>query len=757
MKLSIIIPFYRGEQYLDDCLTGIREGGFDDVEVVVCDDDPMDPRGVAFSRNRGLERAHGDYILFLDSDDYFLPGDIARAMEEALKNPDCVTVLSLCGTFYCRDAVIEKRVPKPFFEMQIPTLQRAVGLIIPSKLIINKRFPERFRYHSELPFVTELSRCVRFVPANGVQYFKRIHNDPVNFPSLSQEESPVRIASFCGSFTEAVGVLRDGITKKTADTENQKELAGTENTKGPGVKETLKALVECAGRFFEAVLTGDTAPSGLGVSPKLTDIDMPAVKKALETVDISVLSDKKDAGKRKILSALAAGDRAKAQKVAKRILFKKKKKGLFGSKNQWRLAFYRKVAMRMKVKKDLVFFESFNGDQYGDSPRYIYEYYIGNNPANRKFVWSLVHGRDSREETTAGKRPLKRSLVHGRDSREETTAGAGKKNRPAVPGKCRFVKPGSMRYMLALARAGILVSNMRQPSWYIKRKGQFFFETWHGTPLKKLVFDMDEVYTASPGYKKIFYDQSRKWDYLLSGNPYSSEVFEHAFMLPKEKIVELGYPRNDRLKAGGEEDEKRALKEKLGLPADKKIILYAPTWRDNKFRGSGDYEMPLPFKKGFSESAKDCFFLLRMHYFVSGTDDTREAFGESAVDVSSYNDINDLYLVSDMLVTDYSSVFFDYALLGRPIVFYAYDEEEYKGELRGLYFDMESYCPGPVVRTQEELADVLKKDEEYFKPYLERFYSVGEFFAGPGDARASERTVKFIEEKYTALQMMTVK
>ena len=716
MKLSIIIPFYRGEQYLDDCLTGIREGGFDDVEVIVCDDDPMDPRGVAFSRNRGLERAHGDYILFLDSDDYFLPGDIARAMEEALKNPDCVTVLSLCGTFYCRDAVIEKRVPKPFFEMQVPIPERAVGLIIPSKLIINKRFPERFRYYSELSFMTELSRSVRFVPASGVSYFKRIHNDPVNFPSLSQEESPVRTASFCGSFTEAVGVLRNGITKKTADTENQKELAGTENTKGLAVKETEKALVECVGRFFEAALTGDTAPSGLGVSPKLTDIDMPAVKKALETVDISVLSDKKDAGKRKILSALAAGDRAKAQKVAKRILFKKKKKGLFGSKNQWRLAFYRKVAMRMKVKKDLVFFESFNGDQYGDSPRYIYEYYIGNNPANRKFVWIL-----------------------------------SKENRSAVPGKCRFVKPGSMRYMLMLARAGILVSNMRQPSWYIKRKGQFFFETWHGTPLKKLVFDMDEVYTASPGYKKIFYDQSRKWDYLLSGNPYSSEVFEHAFMLPKEKIVELGYPRNDRLKAGAGEDEKRALREKLGLPVDKKIILYAPTWRDHKFRGGGDYEMPLPFKKGFAESAKDCFFLLRMHYFVSGTDGMNEVFGENAVDVSSYNDINDLYLASDMLVTDYSSVFFDYALLGRPIVFYAYDEEEYKGELRGLYFDMESYCPGPVVRTQEELADVLKKDEEYFKPYLERFDGVGEFFAGPGDARASERVVKFIEEKYTAL------
>ncbi|MCR5431340.1 MAG: bifunctional glycosyltransferase family 2 protein/CDP-glycerol:glycerophosphate glycerophosphotransferase [Lachnospiraceae bacterium] len=687
MKLSIIIPYYKGEQYLRDCLAGIREGGYGDVEVMVCDDDPMDPRGTAFSRNRGLERCSGEYILFIDSDDYFLPGDIAAAMEVALKNPDSVTVTDLKGTFYCRDAVLRKTVPKPFFELDLPIAERVVGLIIPAGLIKGKNFPERLRYYSEMPFMAELIEKADFVHATGISYYKRIHNDPISFPSLMQEDSPVRLGQFCVSFEEA---------------------AGNAGVKG------AQALAQCAGDHLAKSLMSDSEPAGLGQTSRVKAEDIPSLQKAIRCLDMGVIKNITDKGKRAILSALYDGNLKKARRIAKRILFKKKKKGLFGSKNQWRLAFYRKIALRMKVDKKLVFFESFNGDLCGDSPRYIYEKYLEINPAERKFVWSLKQKLPNKRKNT------------------------------------KYVKPGTLRYMLALARAGILVSNMRQPSWYVKRKEQFFFETWHGTPLKRLVFDMDEVYTASPGYKKIFYDQSRKWDYLLSGNPYSTEIFEHAFMLPKERIAQLGYPRNDRLNEGADDVLKKQLREKLGLPSDKKIVLYAPTWRDNRFKGSGDYEMTLPFDKGFASKVKDCFFIMRMHYFVSETDGLSEVFGENAVDMSGYDDINDLYLASDMLVTDYSSVFFDYAILGRPIVFYAYDEDEYKDELRGLYFDMERYCPGPVVRTQEELAKALNKDTDSYKPYLERYNLMGDFFRGPNDSKASERAVMFIEEKYNA-------
>ena len=688
--LSIIIPFYRGEQYLSDCFDGIREGGFEDVEVIVSDDDPVDPRGVAFARNRGFERSRGDFVLFLDSDDYFLPDGIAQAMEETAKDPDAVTVLPLEGTFYSRKAVLGQWVKNPSFKLDIPVLMRVTGLIIPRRYIDSRSFPERFRYYSELSFMAKLFESVRFRQAQGGTYYKRIHNDPVNLPSLSQEDSPMRVKDFCNSM-----------------------ILGAESI-GSGNSETMLMLAGAAGSFFEKALTHDNAPAGLANPPRITEEDVPLIEKALGAVGKGTLRGLDNKDEARILGFLSEANLSRARKVAKRIVFKRKKKGLFGSKDQWRLAFYRKVALRMKVKKDLVFFESFNGGLYGDSCRYIYEHYIEHNPANRRFVWSL-----------------------------KRTPESGAK----IPGKHRRVTTGGLRYMLALARAGILVSNMRQPSWYVKRPGQMFFETWHGTPLKKLVFDMDDVYTASPGYKKIFYDQSRKWDWLLSGNDYSTDVFEHAFMLPRERIVCLGYPRNDRLRAGADEELKMRMREKLGLPKEKKIILYAPTWRDNRFRGSGDYEMPSAFDRDFYKKAENCFFILRQHYFVGEAVGLTEACGENAVDMSAYDDINDLYLASDMLVTDYSSVFFDYAILGRPMVFYAYDEEEYRDGLRGLYFDMENYCPGPIVRTQDELADVLKKDEEFFAPYLERYKMMGSFFDGPGDGCAAKRVVEFIEDR----------
>src|SRR5690606_37585013 len=126
------------------------------------------------------------------------------------------------------------------------------------------------------------------------------------------------------------------------------------------------------------------------------------------------------------------------------------------------------------------------------------------------------------------------------------------------------------------------VSNMRQPLHLIKRKGNVFLETWHGTPLKKLVFDMKDVYSANPNYKEHLYKQSRAWDYLISPNEYSSKIFRRAFKFDKE-LLEYGYPRNDILYAPDKEERARSIKKSLGIPLDKKVILYAPTWRDDQY------------------------------------------------------------------------------------------------------------------------------------------------------------------------------
>ncbi len=144
------------------------------------------------------------------------------------------------------------------------------------------------------------------------------------------------------------------------------------------------------------------------------------------------------------------------------------------------------------------------------------------------------------------------------------------------------VKRFGLKHLYYMARAKFHVNNMRQPKWFIKRKEQIFLATWHGTPLKKLVFDMKEVHSANPNYKKDFYEQSRDWDYLVSANNYSTDIFKRAFMFDNE-ILEFGYPRNDLLYEDNKETVAESLKTKLGIPKDKKIVLYAPTWRDDEY------------------------------------------------------------------------------------------------------------------------------------------------------------------------------
>lgn len=187
------------------------------------------------------------------------------------------------------------------------------------------------------------------------------------------------------------------------------------------------------------------------------------------------------------------------------------------------------------------------------------------------------------------------------------------------------------------------------------------------------------------------------------------------------------------------------MKKKLGLPENKKIILYAPTWRDNDYYGKGNYkfQLKLDFDKLQEELSRDYVIIVKYHYLVSSEIDW-SVYKGFVYDFGRADDIAELYLVSDMLITDYSSVMFDYSLLMRPMFFYCYDLEEYRDELRGFYFDFEAEAPGPISQTTEELIEDIKnyKAEEYtmkYQAYHEKFNAVD-------DGHASERIVGLIED-----------
>ena len=151
------------------------------------------------------------------------------------------------------------------------------------------------------------------------------------------------------------------------------------------------------------------------------------------------------------------------------------------------------------------------------------------------------------------------------------------------------------------------------------------------------------------------------------------------------------------------------IKRKLGISIEKKVILYAPTWRDDDFYKVGQYKFKFQFdlNKMKERFGSEFVLLTRMHYLVAESFDFK-AYGDFVKDVSLYPDIADLYLVSDMLITDYSSVFFDYANLNRPIIFFMYDLFDYRDRLRGFYFDIEEEKPGPIVENEHDLFDAIE-------------------------------------------------
>ncbi|MCY8551783.1 CDP-glycerol glycerophosphotransferase family protein [Bacillus haynesii] len=370
------------------------------------------------------------------------------------------------------------------------------------------------------------------------------------------------------------------------------------------------------------------------------------------------------------------------------------------------------LAGKLPVKKKTVIFESFAGKQYSCNPRAIYEYMKENNPEYQLY-WSV---------------------------NPEYTGIFKEKGIP-------YIKRFTLKWLFAMARAEYWVVNSRLPLWIPKPKHTTYLQTWHGTPLKRLAVDMDEVHmpgTNTEKYKKNFTMEASKWDYLISPNAYSTEIFARAFQFNKT-MIESGYPRNDFLHTDNNPETVRELKEKMQLPSDKKVIIYAPTWRDDQFYKKGKYkfDLDLDLNKLREEIGGDYVIVLRMHYLVAENFDL-EPYKGFAYDFSSYEDIRELYMVSDLLITDYSSVFFDFANLKRPMIFFVPDIETYRDKLRGFYFDFETEAPGPLVKTTDEVIEKVRETEatDYRLPAIfEPFY---EKFCYLESGRSSEKVVKTV-------------
>ncbi len=768
MKLSIITPFQKGSAYLRDCLDSLKEQSFKDYELLLVTDHTEEnvdailadfkdlpvrkimleagKSGVATARNKGIKEAKGDYIYFLDSDDY-LYGDTLSIIFSSVENeeeaPDMVFGLKK-WTYYTRQGYLAWIVSQEqeneednagevgegqeegaegsddgdsdssydqfangeddsdeFIDEYLPTdevitnrqhrvaikrlITRRKGLKNVSVLdILFKRtfilengisFNEKFRYYSDLSFLCEA--------------VEKAHRIIMNYDAIyikRKHDDPITFPSLADEqsdnrFDEMLDSYNYTLTKLEED--------------GRVYRALNRKLINYFSGYFMMKMRRSENDYWYGDR-------FDVMKENISNISSEVV-DKLKFTKKHAVSALLAGNRDAVLGQINRRLAGRKLVRMVTKPHELAKYLYLHYFMKQPVMDNWVMLECFFGKSYGDNPKGIYEYLNKKYPGKFRYIWVIDNPKSK------------------------------------IPYDCKKVKRFSIEYAYYIARCKYFVFNVHQPGFMRKRDEQVFLETWHGTPLKRLAFDMDDNFSSTPGYKKKIFKQAKQWDYLVADNQYSADIFRSCFRFDGNMLM-YGYPRNDILHAPNRDELARQIRKKVGIPEGKKTILYAPTFRDDEYYGTGQYKfqlkLDLPTMK--RELGDDYVIILRTHYYIADKVDVT-GMGDFVVNLSKYDDIAEIYLISDICITDYSSVFFDYANLRRPILYYTYDLDKYRGMLRGFYFNMEEEVPGPMLFTTEEVADAVKNIDKINEKYKEKYDAFYDKFCYLDKGNASEQ------------------
>lgn len=693
-KISVIVTYYNSEDYIAKCLSSLKKQRMQDFELILVNDGSTDQskelvasmldgwdincheidldtnKGHAHARNIALKEVTSPYFIFVDSDDYLASYALTYYLKVLNK---CDALIAPIHSFtldipqYVDQNLVEvKYLKTKTHSNQFLRKNSACNIVFKTAIMKghNVRFNEDLDVYIDWSFLLEYMKYSNwFVRVSRFPfYIKGEIYDPFLKPALSKQEFGVVFNDYIYSFNDAI---------KRAPYKDNKEFI-TNKMKSLVMQSFEPSSRKTKERYanYSSLLPGVIRK----LLPNIIKNEKPLF--ILESL-LLALNQKKKAYKINLIR--------KNARLAKNVILKRK------NKNR---SLYQLTDSPENVRPNVIVFESFGGKGYSDSPKYIYEYMMNHFP-EFEYIWVL--------------------------------------NRPKnvfIPGPAKKVKKGSQAYYEAYSKAKYWVANARLPLYLNKKPNQVYIQTWHGTPLKRLANDMKVIRmpgTTTENYKRNFREETSRWDYLVSPNKYSSEIFESAFWMDSDRILEIGYPRNDVLVNRADDEQYiNDIKENLNLPHDKKVIMYAPTWRDDEFVKKGKYlfDLKIDLENLQRQLGDEYVVLLRMHYLISNALDLR-GFEEFAIDVSNYSDISELYLVTDCLITDYSSVMFDYGVLKKPQIFFAYDLDKYGQDLRGFYLDYHKDLPGPIYQDPYELANDLKNLDqiaEDYKPQIDAFY-----------------------------------
>ncbi|MEW2359243.1 bifunctional glycosyltransferase family 2 protein/CDP-glycerol:glycerophosphate glycerophosphotransferase [Spirillospora sp. NPDC029432] len=718
ISLSIIVPVHKVQGYIRQCLESILVPDVPNLEVIAVNDASpdgcgaildefaeRDPRvrvrhltenvGLGQARNVGLDMATGDYVWFFDSDDYATEGAV-RAIHDRLAETRPDVLLFDYARSYWTGKTKRSIINHLFREPPAPDVFR----------------PEDRHSVLEL-MMTAWNRAIRreFLLEQGLRFSSGYYEDfNVTYPLLMAAERLSLLDRVCYIYRQR----RRGAITKTAGKKHFDAFAQYDRVfafmekMGPRADQFRPLMFNRMLWHLLVILEREDRVESSEEARFFAE--MSHIYHRYKPVDYAVPEDPILARKHRLIEKndhkgfqkLRATEKAEKKRQKKEKKRKKDKRTLKNSvKARIKTAYY-KMQLRRPLEGNVAVYSAYWYRGYSCNPAAIYEAAKDLAPGVRG-VWVV--------------KP------------------AGRKN---MPQGVDYVVSGSLKYYRLMARAKYFVNNVNFPDEIVKRDGQVHVMTQHGTPLKKMGLDQMEypVGTSDMDFKALI-ARSDRWDYLVSSNPLSSEAWDRGFPCNYE-MLEIGYPRNDRL-VNADAAERARLRAEIGIPEGKTAILYAPTHRDYQRR----YTPMFDIGRFLRELGPDHVLLLRAHYFYKLKDLAADMGWpeDRLIDVSQHPTVEDLAIASDALLTDYSSIMFDYANLDRPIVLYVNDLETYT-RTRGLNFDLVANAPGAVAMTEDELIDAFTSGAAWDDQAAKARAAFRDRFCPWDDGHAAERAVR---------------
>jgi len=701
---SIVVPCHNSRAWLRPCLDSVLSQSFSDFEIICVDDAgtdgsgrildeyaAADPRvralhleenvGLGLTRNAGMKECRGDYVLFLDADDVYLPGSLEAiaARIDATGRPD-IMMFDYERIFWDGKVVRNQR--------HDAFAREGAGVFTAAERPVFLTFLE----------VVWNKACRRdFLTRHGFAFTAGYYEDaPWTYSTMLTAERIATLDRVVVHYRQhrTGGNIHATRTRKQFDIFDQYDRVHAFITSDPELAGWRRFAFD---RSLDHILAVLARPERLDPADR-AEFFHAAHAFAKRWKPEGYAADRTSRGFKRW--QLIHDDYATycTLKLSAKVLHVPSPRKAVG-----------KLLHRGELDPNLALYGAYWFKQYACNPRAIYEKAAELAPQLRG-VWVI-------------------------DADHVT----------AIPEGVEYVIAGSPAYERLVHRATYFISNMNLPRELDKREGQIHLQTQHGTPLKTMGTDLRNYPVAAKDLDlEELMRQVDRWDFNLSSNRYSSEIWERTYPSYFEEL-EYGLPRNDRL-LNATVDEVRAIRSSLGIDDSHLVVLYAPTFRDTQdavrtpsgMVDLGGDGVHLDLDRLATAAGDHGRVLVRTHYSLAKAPSSQS---DRVMDVSEHPRVEDLMLAADVLISDYSSISFDYANLDRPIVLLV-DDKGFYDDTRGTYFDITEFPPGLVARSPEELLSAFQTGRFAAAEAAKHRQLFREKFCEFDDGLAAERVVR---------------